>query len=174
MKYEHHFNRQMEHIFHHNRVLWVSNRNFNVHSTGCLFGWREYSTFWRKQLQVHLWQLADSGRRERAMLALALLNSSSANHPMHIRYLHCLNCLQRFLWPVWAPNGPQIAITAVCLRLTRGTKQRIMDRPSALPSDAQDETRACLLPGSNWDRTGTGTAGSCFDVAFATCQVLKG
>lgn len=72
---------------------------------------------------------------ERTILALALLNSSSANQPMHIRYLHCLNCLQRFLWQVRAPNGPQITVTAVCLRLPRGTKQRIMERPSVLPSE---------------------------------------
>lgn len=76
---------------------------------------------------------------ERTMLALALLNSSSANQLTHT-YLHCLNCLQSCLWPVWTPNGPQIAITAACLRLIRGTKQRVMDSPSALPSDVQDET----------------------------------
>lgn len=48
---------------------------------------------------------------------------------------------------------PQMAATAAGLRLTRGTKQRVMESTVTLPSDVQDETRAWLQLGQKWDRS---------------------
>lgn len=68
----------------------------------------------------------------------------------------------------YGPFGPQIAITAAGLRLTRGTKQRVMDSTLTLPSDVQDGTRAFLPPGCSWDRSGTGAGGTSLWHRFCT------
>lgn len=87
---------------------------------------------------------------ERTILALALLNSSSANQPMHIHYLHCLNCCKDF----YGQLGPQMDPKLQLLLCAWGYQE---EQSKELWRDLQfchlSLSPSRLQLGENWDRS---------------------
>lgn len=90
---------------------------------------------------------------ERTMPAVAVLSSSSANQLKPICFLHFLNCLQSFLWPVWTPNCNYLCRLEANTRSKAESNGQHSDSPIWCAGWSLSTSPSRLPPGQQWGRS---------------------